>query len=818
MTKKPTYEELEQRVRGLEEEVLGLRESEHTYRYIAENVDIGIILIDVNHNIIWTNRTVSNWFDKDPTEFVGKKCYKEFERGEERCSHCPGVVAMASGKPCEIETQGVRDDGTRFSVRNRAFPLYNIDGELTGFHEILEDISERKASEEALKKVHSELEQRIEDRTAELTKANEQLRKEMEERSQAEEALRESEEKYRLLVENIPSVAWITSEHGETPFISPTVEKVYGFTQEEICGKGELLWFERIHPDDIDKVRESFQRVFAEGLEFDVEYRIQRKDEKWIWVHDTAIMAYEEDGVKYAYGIFSDITERKQAVEALLESEEKYRDLVENINDVIFAIDENRSIIYISPIIESVSGYSQSELIGRSFTDFIHDEDLPMITKQFHKIISGDVEPSEYRIMTKSGEAHWVRSSSRPVYEGERLVGLRGVLTDITEKKRLEAQLIQAQKMESIGTLAGGIAHDFNNILSPIMIHSEMAMMELPPDSPVQFNVEQIFQAGQKAKDMVKQILAFSRKGKGELAAIKITPILQEILKMLRSTIPATIGIHQNFAVQSDTVFANPTQIHQIMLNLCTNAAYAMKEEGGALEVSLVQEDIDSQTAAKHIDLNPGPYLKLSVSDTGTGIDSETIQKIFEPYFTTKEPGEGTGMGLALIHGIVKSNGGAIAVESEQGKGTTFDVYLPRIETDLPPLEERSAQVPKGNETILLVDDEKAAIDSLKPMLENLGYDVTARTSSIEALEAFKNDPNRFELVITDQTMPNMTGKDLAKELISIRSDTPLILCTGFSEQIDEGTAEEMGIRAFVMKPIVMGQIARTIREVLDKR
>ena len=252
------------------------------------------------------------------------------------------------------------------------------------------------------------------------------------------------------------------------------------------------------------------------------------------------------------------------------------------------------------------------------------------------------------------------------------------------------------------------------------------------------------------------------------------------------------------------------------MLNLVTNAAHAMREEGGTLKVSLVQEDLDSETAAQYTGLNPGSYLKLTVGDTGSGIDDETMERIFEPYFTTKAPGEGTGMGLAVIHGIVKNYGGDITVESESGKGATFNVYLPRIEADVPPVAEASDQLPKGSERIIFVDDEKGAVDAIQPMLENLGYNVTPRTSSIEALEAFRNNPERFDLVITDQTMPNMTGKDLAKELMSIRPDIPIILCTGFSEQIDEKKAKAMGISAFVMKPIVMRDIANTIREVLD--
>ena len=370
--------------------------------------------------------------------------------------------------------------------------------------------------------------------------------------------------------------------------------------------------------------------------------------------------------------------------------------------------------------------------------------------------------------------------------------------------------------MESIGSLAGGIAHDFNNILSPIMIHSEMAMMELPPDNPVQHNLKEIFKAGGRARDMVKQILAFGRQKQQERIAVKLGSILNEVLKLVRSTIPRTIDIRHNIKAKTDTVLVEPTQIHQVMLNLCTNASHAMREKGGVLEIELDELDLNSEAIIQFDGLSPGYYLRVTVRDTGQGIDPEVIGRIFDPYFTTKGPGEGTGMGLSVAHGIVKSHGGDITVESAPGKGTTFRVLFPKYEGEIIGDPESIVQHAKGTERILFVDDEKAVVDAIKPMLENLGYNVIARTSSIEALEAFRNDPDAFELVITDQTMPNMTGKDLAKELMSIRPDIPIILCTGFSEQIDEKKAMLQGIRSFVMKPIVMGEIATTIREVLD--
>jgi len=386
------------------------------------------------------------------------------------------------------------------------------------------------------------------------------------------------------------------------------------------------------------------------------------------------------------------------------------------------------------------------------------------------------------------------------------------------DRIQMEGLLIQAQKMESIGTLAGGVAHDFNNILSPIMIHSEMAMEELPPDSPLQFNLKEIFKAGGRARDLVKQILTFSRKKETTLTKFMITPTLKETIKMLRSTTPATIEITQKIETDNDVIYADPTQIYQVILNLCTNAVHAMKEKGGVLEIGLNEIELDSSSPSHFNELKPGSYLRLRVKDTGHGIDEETLKNIFEPYFTTKGVGEGTGLGLSLIHGIVKDSSGVIIVDSEIGKGTTFDIILPIIESDAPAMKKEKTILQKSSEKILFVDDEVAIVNAHQLMLESLGYQVTARTSSIEALEAFRNNPAEFDLVFTDMAMPNMTGKDLTRKLISIRPDIPIILCTGFSEQIDKDRAKEMGINAFVMKPIVMRDMANTIREVLDKK
>ena len=386
------------------------------------------------------------------------------------------------------------------------------------------------------------------------------------------------------------------------------------------------------------------------------------------------------------------------------------------------------------------------------------------------------------------------------------------------EEKKLKAQLQRAQRMEAIGSLAGGIAHDFNNILTVIIGYTELLRFDLREDSKAQAKLEAIYEAGIRAKDLVQQILTFSRQSEDEKKPLRISIVVKEALMLLRASLPTTIEIRQNLASESDTVLANPMQIHQVLINLCTNAAQAMGEKGGVLEVSLEDADLDSEAAASNPDLKPGGYVELTVRDTGSGIAPEIVERIFDPYFSTREPEHGTGMGLAVVHGIVKSSGGSIAVDSILGEGTAIHVLFPRMQNTVIPEARVLSPFPLGNERILFVDDEKALVDIGVQLLEHLGYRVVARTSSIEALEVFRNQPEKFDLVVSDQTMPNMTGEMLAKELIRIRPDIPIVLCTGYSEIISEEKATALGIKKLVMKPILMREISQTIRQILDQR
>ncbi len=516
-----------------------------------------------------------------------------------------------------------------------------------------------------------------------------------------------------------------------------------------------------------------------------------------------------------------------------IESERRYRLLADNISDVIWTIDpKTAKFTYASPSVERMQGFTPAELMALDLSDIFTPESYKLgaeiIAEELARQTREGIEPYRSRTLEleqyrKDGSSMWVEVTANFLRNpaGD-LVGILGASRDIserkqaeTEKQNLESRLQQAHKMEAIGTLAGGIAHDFNNILSAVLGFTEMALQDSSGNELVQSSLREVLTAGNRAKDLVKQILTFSRQAEQELKPVQVGLIIKEALKLLRASLPSTIEIKQNIKSHSATL-ADPTQIHQVLMNLCTNAHHAMQATGGILTVSLEDVSIDSEYEARKLELLPGDFLRLKVSDNGKGMPAAVKARIFEPFFTTKERDKGTGMGLAVVHGIVKGHGGAIAVNSQPEKRTTFDIYLPIIQISETFAVTASADLPAGNERILFVDDEKALVDLARKMMERLGYAVTGRTSSIEALELFKAKSEKFDLVITDMTMPNLTGDKLAREIISIRPDIPIILCTGFSEKINEDKARAMGLREFMLKPLVMAELSKAIRNALD--
>jgi len=390
---------------------------------------------------------------------------------------------------------------------------------------------------------------------------------------------------------------------------------------------------------------------------------------------------------------------------------------------------------------------------------------------------------------------------------------------EIQERKIAEKKLLQSQKMQAIGTLAGGIAHDFNNILTAIIGYSELGLFKKKmDDAKTRISFEQIHQAGERARDLVKQILTFSRQEEEKQSPVNLGLIIKETLKLMRATVPTNIEIKSRMKVKSDLILANPTQIHQVLMNLCTNAAHAMRGNTGTLSVTLKDTVIPKADFTSGIPLPEGPYLDLEVSDTGVGMAPAVMERIFDPFFTTKDPGEGTGMGLSVVHGIVESHGGAITVNAQPEKGSTFHIYLPVLDENKKIESIAHCELPKGREHILFVDDEQSLVDVAREMLEELGYAVVTEISAIEAFKTFCENPKKFDLVITDKSMPGMTGFDLAEELLRIRPNLPIILCTGFSDKADAEKARSVGLKKTVVKPLVIREMAEIIRNVLDRK
>ncbi|GBC60575.1 hypothetical protein DENIS_1532 [Desulfonema ishimotonii] len=476
--------------------------------------------------------------------------------------------------------------------------------------------------------------------------------------------------------------------------------------------------------------------------------------------------------------------------------------------------------------ISAMLGVEKSSVIGKPFSRFIASDSQDVYYFHRRKLFkTGCRQICEIELRKQDGPRFYVRLESilAEDAEGKMSPQARTVVTDISahkqieeEKKILESQIRQANKMEAIGTLAGGIAHDFNNVLSIIIGNAELASDDLPPSHPAHLNIDEIRKAGMRAADIAKQLLSFTRKTKQNLKPLDAGPVIRDVLRFMRSTIPTTIDIRQNFNATDTFVLADPTQITQVMMNLCTNAFQEMGKTGGILEISVENVVLDEEVAANYPHLSKGRYLRITVSDTGSGINSEIVDKIFDPYFTTKEFGHGSGMGLSVVHGIVKNHGGAITVDSEPGKGTAFNVFFPVV-TEKPVRKTEPAGKPAyGNETILLVDDEKSVVKITGRLLERLGYQVETRTDPAEALKLFQSKSDQFDLVITDMTMPHMTGVTLSEKLLEIRKNIPIIICTGHSPLVDEKKARAMGIAAYVMKPVIRQEIARIIRELLD--
>lgn len=777
---------------------------------IIEFLPDATIVIDKEGKVIAWNRAIEEMTGTDKKDVLGKphRAASVYFYGEER----PSLLNLLDtsdedlkSRYCYVDKKGKTLYAETFvpciyggkgaTVFATAAPLFDVDGNRVGAIESIRDITESKKKEEAV------------------------LR---------------SEQQLSDIINFLPDATFVIDKEGRVIAWNRAMEEMTGIQAGEMLGKDNfeyaLPFYGERRPILIDLVLRP-----REELEAEYDY-VERKGAV---IAGEAYMPALRGGEAYLFGkagaLFDpkgnltgaiesirDITERRRVEEALVQAKEQFRGIFENSMDGIYQSTPEGRFISVNPAFSQILGYDTPEEVLSTITDipaqiYAYPEHRAKLLRLINE--QGRVLNFETRFLRKDKSIAWVTLNVRAARDKTgRIDYLEGTAKDITERKILEDRLVQMQKTEAIGTLAGGIAHDFNNILAPIIGYSEMSLRELPADSRLHLFIEQVLRSAFRAKDLVKQILTFSRKTEQERKPVQVSSLVEETHQMLRATLPTTIEINQKIdkAAAKLTVMADPTQIHQVLMNLATNAAHAMRKTGGVLSITLDKADIDSTLGTEIPGLDDGSYLRLTVADTGLGMSEEVMQRVFDPYFTTKGPEEGTGLGLAVVYGIVKGLSGGITVSSKPGEGAAFQVFFPTAEVSQTASIAVSGRLPSGSGRILVVDDEQYVAEMLKEMLEHLGYQVTVRYSSIDALKVFQAQHARLDLVITDQTMPHMTGPDLAKEILKIRPDIPIILITGFSEMIDEFRARKLGIKGFLMKPVALRQLAEEVKKHLD--
>ncbi len=763
-----------------------LRESEHRYRSIISNAPLVFFTVDRAGVFTLSEGKGLEAAGLRPEQLVGQSVFEIYGSIEVR--ERTGKVSTGSEVLRRVfagETVRGMTQVSDTCFENSFIPMRDADGEVSGVMGVAFDITESK---------------------------------------RAEDELRRSEERFRAMIEHGSDIISLHSAHGIMLYQSPSIKRNLGYEQDELIGQQV---FDYIHPEDLHQAKKEFKKVrSSSGIHDAFEIRFRHKDGTWRWFECIGNNQLDNSAVGQIIFSSRNITARKQFEERLRTSETSFRSVVESIDQGLLITDLQDNVIYANPRLTRLTGYSLEEIQGKPAYQFL----LP--TKQLNGDLHNSKQrslgaggKSEHQIKRKDGNWFWAETNATPFRNGRgEITGTIGVITDITDRKQSERalreseeQLRQSQKLESVGQLAGGIAHDFNNMLTAINGYSDLILRKLRADDPLRHKVEEIKKAGERAGALTYQLLAFSRKQILQPKTLNINEVVFDVAKMLQRLIGEDIDLKIILDERLGQVKTDPGQITQVIMNLVVNARDAMPS-GGKLTIETDNIELDETYSSQHIAVKPGRYVMLAVSDTGIGIDPETQKRIFEPFFTTKEVGRGTGMGLATVYGIVKQSGGNIWLYSEVGRGSTFKIYLPRVDTEAESLEEESLEInlPIGAEKILLVEDEDAVRRLTKEILEMCGYEVMVASNGEDAIKLCEEDGCDFDLLVTDVVMPHMGGRELVKRLATTHPSLRVLFVSGYTNNaivhhgvLDKGTN-------FIQKPFTPEALAKKVRDVLD--